>query len=192
MSSKFQLQADGSWWSRDRVSRATQRGQTTAGALGALAGWQAATARALQAADGRSIACMTRCNADVSAELRRDPSAGGKRRTLCRLVQSDQERHTTEGADQPSHRQGGVDDGPGDRGTFAEAEIAVGRDRLTGLGFVFVGDGIVGVDLDMCRDPVTGVLTDRAQKIITDCHTYAEVSPRGHRRQDHRPGRPSA
>ena len=34
--------------------------------------------------------------------------------------------------------------------------------KYTGIGFMFNGDGIVGVDIDHCRDPDTGKLSDLA------------------------------
>jgi len=49
-----------------------------------------------------------------------------------------------------------------------------------GLGFLFVeGDGFCGIDLDDCRDPVTGVIAPWAWKIILALASYAEVSPSG-------------
>lgn len=47
-----------------------------------------------------------------------------------------------------------------------------------GLGFVFAKDGgFVGVDLDGCRDPESGVIANWAKEIILTLDTYAEVSP---------------
>src|SRR5688500_11428786 len=39
---------------------------------------------------------------------------------------------------------------------FGEAVAAATRRQVDGIGFVFNGDGIGGVDLDGCRDPETG------------------------------------
>jgi hypothetical protein len=48
------------------------------------------------------------------------------------------------------------------------------------LGFVFApDDGLFGLDLDGCRDPETGVISDWAQSILNDVNSYAEVSPSG-------------
>lgn len=48
----------------------------------------------------------------------------------------------------------------------------------SGIGFVFAEDGgIVGVDLDGCRDPITGVVAPWAKEIILTLDSYAEVSP---------------
>jgi replicative DNA helicase len=47
-----------------------------------------------------------------------------------------------------------------------------------GLGFVFrEGGGLVGIDLDGCRDPESGAVSDWATKIIRTAGSYAEVSP---------------
>lgn len=46
-----------------------------------------------------------------------------------------------------------------------------------GIGFVFNADGVVGIDLDDCRDPTTGDLETWAAQIVRDLRTYAEVSP---------------
>ena len=58
---------------------------------------------------------------------------------------------------------------------------AVERDHLAGFGFVLDADrdGIVGVDLDGCRDPTSGRIAPWAQKIIQSLRSYAEVSPSG-------------
>lgn len=48
----------------------------------------------------------------------------------------------------------------------------------SGLGFVFsAGDPFCGIDLDGCRDPETGKVSEWAKKIILDINSYAEVSP---------------
>ncbi len=49
-----------------------------------------------------------------------------------------------------------------------------------GIGFVFKeGGGLVGVDLDDCRDPQTGELEHWASTIIEQLGTYTEASPSG-------------
>ncbi|HUP77925.1 MAG TPA: AAA family ATPase [Pirellula sp.] len=51
-------------------------------------------------------------------------------------------------------------------------------DNYSGIGFVFSGDdGLIGIDLDGCRDPETNIISDWAREIIDDSQTYAEVSP---------------
>jgi putative DNA primase/helicase len=64
---------------------------------------------------------------------------------------------------------------------FETATRTVNQDnRIEGLGFVFNTDGpIVGVDLDECRDPVTGAIEPRAQEIVDQLDVYTEVSPSG-------------
>ena len=49
----------------------------------------------------------------------------------------------------------------------------------TGVGFVFSGDGYVGVDIDDCRNPEDGALNDIAKKAINLLSTYCEISPSG-------------
>jgi len=49
-----------------------------------------------------------------------------------------------------------------------------------GIGFVFTpNDPYVGVDLDHCRDPVTGEMDEWAQEIIDVLNSYTEISPSG-------------
>lgn len=49
-----------------------------------------------------------------------------------------------------------------------------------GLGFCFTEDDpFVGIDLDNCRDPQTGIFTDKAWQIICMLGSYAEISPSG-------------
>ena len=48
-----------------------------------------------------------------------------------------------------------------------------------GIGFVFNGDGITGLDIDDCRDPDTGALNDVARDIVSIMDTYTEISPSG-------------
>jgi len=61
--------------------------------------------------------------------------------------------------------------------TFAEIYWAepVG---FSGVGFVFTKDDpYVGIDLDNCRDPGTGEITDWGLDIIGSFQSYTEVSP---------------
>lgn len=64
-------------------------------------------------------------------------------------------------------------------GTCAQALECAKKSNLGGIGFVFTGSGYVGVDLDNCRDPETGVIDPWALEIIAQCNTYTEVSPSG-------------
>ena len=49
---------------------------------------------------------------------------------------------------------------------------------MAGVGFVFSeNDPFAGFDLDDCRTPETGELTDRAKRILKAFDTYSEISP---------------
>ena len=67
--------------------------------------------------------------------------------------------------------------------TWAELDVAVDaaeRFGITGVGYVFDGrDGFGGIDLDNCRDPLTGVIAPEAMALIRLMDSYAEVSPSG-------------
>ena len=61
---------------------------------------------------------------------------------------------------------------------FFSAEQAYASGNFSGVGFVFSqDDNLVGIDIDDCRDPETGELTDFAQNIINNVEGYVEVSP---------------
>ncbi len=63
---------------------------------------------------------------------------------------------------------------------YEQAVEAVEKHRLSGIGFVLTeGCGLIGGDLDGCRDPVTGVIEPWAQAIIDLRETYFEISPSG-------------
>ncbi len=65
-------------------------------------------------------------------------------------------------------------------GTFKQAERAVERYGLAGVGFVFTAeDPYAGVDLDHCRNPESGELKPWAETVIEALDSYAEVSPSG-------------
>ncbi len=60
----------------------------------------------------------------------------------------------------------------------AKQAVDIGRFGLSGVGFCLGTDtGIVGIDLDDCRNPETGELTDLAAAIVTRFNSYSEVSP---------------
>lgn len=66
-------------------------------------------------------------------------------------------------------------------GTFQEACAAWTQGRAAGIGFVFTADDdFVGIDLDGCRDPTTGVIAQWALDIVERfLSAYWEVSPSG-------------
>ena len=63
---------------------------------------------------------------------------------------------------------------------FLTAQKAYENGNFDGIGFVFTGDDdLVGVDIDDCRDPHTGTLSDFAREIVDNVQGYCEVSPSG-------------
>jgi putative DNA primase/helicase len=69
---------------------------------------------------------------------------------------------------------------PATWGTFDEAVERAKQDNLQGVGFVITAeDPFVGVDLDHCRDPQTGLIQEWAAKIVVELRTYTEISPSG-------------
>ncbi|KNY24826.1 phage/plasmid primase, P4 family [Pseudobacteroides cellulosolvens] len=63
--------------------------------------------------------------------------------------------------------------------SFSTAIAAVQKFGFLGIGFMFNGDGLVGVDIDHCLDPDTGILNDTARDIITTMDSYTEYSQSG-------------
>lgn len=69
---------------------------------------------------------------------------------------------------------------PSTWGSFYDAiECLQKGTGLNGIGFMFNGDGIVGVDIDNCRDPESGVIEDFAKDIINTIDSYTETSQSG-------------
>jgi hypothetical protein len=70
---------------------------------------------------------------------------------------------------------------PSDWSTFDVVVARLGKRKPPdGIGFVFdAKDGLVGIDLDKCRNPTTGTIAPWANDIISRIATYAEVSPSG-------------
>lgn len=63
---------------------------------------------------------------------------------------------------------------------FLTAQKAYENGGFDGIGFVFTGDDdLVGIDIDDCRDPTTGALTDFASNIVERVKGYCEISPSG-------------
>ncbi len=68
---------------------------------------------------------------------------------------------------------------PGTWTTFDEALRAVPiPSHERGIGFVFTADDpFVGIDIDGCRDPLTGQIAEWGQTLIDSIDSYTEVSP---------------
>src|SRR5690242_3986740 len=65
-----------------------------------------------------------------------------------------------------------------DAAAYCESEAAI-LSGVAGIGFM-LGEGIVGIDLDDCRDPDTGAITEEwLARIIALMDTYGESSPSG-------------
>lgn len=62
--------------------------------------------------------------------------------------------------------------------SFEDISAAYATRRGDGIG-VMPGEGVLGVDLDKCRDSQTGVIESWAQEIIDRIGSYSEVSPSG-------------
>ena len=65
----------------------------------------------------------------------------------------------------PATGQNAKPNDPATWGTLEAAQAAVSRFGLRGVG-VLLGDGLCGIDIDHCRDPDTGALSDMAREII--------------------------
>lgn len=78
----------------------------------------------------------------------------------------------------PATGQNAKPNNPATWGTLEAAQAAASRYGLRGVG-VLLGQGLCGIDIDHCRDPDTGVLSDMAREIIAGMQTYAEESPSG-------------
>jgi putative DNA primase/helicase len=71
-------------------------------------------------------------------------------------------------------------DNPSTWGTYIEALSLYKQGGFSGLGFMFsTTTGIVGIDLDHCRDDETGQIEQWANEIITLLDSYTEISPSG-------------
>ena len=73
---------------------------------------------------------------------------------------------------------------PATWGTFHDAVNAanaghIDKTDVCGIGFMFNGDGVIGVDIDHCRDSETGQLTEQAKDIIATLDSYTEYSQSG-------------
>lgn len=63
--------------------------------------------------------------------------------------------------------------------TFEQAAATYSLQEREGVGYVFAGDGVTGIDLDKCRDPETGMVAEWARAIVRRFDTYTEISPSG-------------
>lgn len=62
--------------------------------------------------------------------------------------------------------------------SFASAYNTYTNGDYSGMGFVFApAGGIVGIDLDGCRDQQTGLVSVWAKEVILTLNSYAEISP---------------
>ena len=67
---------------------------------------------------------------------------------------------------------------PSTWGTFARALDCYHRRHLPGIGyFLSADDPYTGIDIDKCRDPLTGALDERAAGIVAALDSYTEISP---------------
>jgi putative DNA primase/helicase len=66
--------------------------------------------------------------------------------------------------------------------TWASFDAAISRisnPRISGIGFMFTGSNIAGIDLDDVRNAVTGEIEPWALEIIRKVNSYTEISPSG-------------
>ena len=64
--------------------------------------------------------------------------------------------------------------------SFSKAIKSYAAMSLDGIGFVLTADDpYVSVDLDDCRNPDTGAITPKAEKIVRTQKSYTEISPSG-------------
>jgi len=78
-----------------------------------------------------------------------------------------------------SGRNGSTTD-PSTWGEIADVVSRLDRDEVDGIGFVFTAsDPFCGIDLDHCRDPQTGAISDQALDVLTALDGYAELSVTG-------------
>ena len=61
--------------------------------------------------------------------------------------------------------------------TFSNALRCLDPVKHEGIGFMFAGSGITGIDIDHCIE--NGQISGQAQKIIKQCNSYTEKSPSG-------------
>lgn len=64
-------------------------------------------------------------------------------------------------------------------GPYRQAVSSVKKYSCNGIGFMFNGDGLLGVDLDHARDPNTKKIEPWAMDIIDELDSYTEISQSG-------------
>ena len=65
-------------------------------------------------------------------------------------------------------------------GTFEQALSVAQTNGFHGIGYVFSPqDDYAGIDLDHCRNPETGEISEWAWEIIRRLNSYTEISPSG-------------
>ena len=68
---------------------------------------------------------------------------------------------------------------PATLATFEQAVARLDAGRVDGVGVALEPAGVLGVDLDDCRNPETGEFTPAAKEVIAAFDSYAEASPSG-------------
>ena len=64
--------------------------------------------------------------------------------------------------------------------SFAIAARTVEAKKADGIGYVVRGDDLrIFIDLDNCRDPITGEIADWAMALIEGANSYTEITPSG-------------
>jgi len=63
--------------------------------------------------------------------------------------------------------------------TYEDAVLAYEASQCDGIGFNVLNSGLVVLDLDDCRDPITGKIEPEAMAIVHRAASYCEVSPSG-------------
>lgn len=72
----------------------------------------------------------------------------------------------------------GWSNNPAFAGTFEQAHAFAEANRLQGIGvLLWPGCGVSAIDLDHCRNPQTGELSDMAREVMAEADSYTEVSP---------------
>ena len=68
---------------------------------------------------------------------------------------------------------------PATCGKLHDAIKNVSTGKAKGIGYLFTGNGLCGIDLDHAIDPQTGNIVPWAKEILSELDTYTEISPSG-------------